>query len=41
LTGGYGGFGLLDKIGIVVILILAFAAGFATCYFLVPCPPCP
>jgi len=41
LTGGFGGWGFLDKIGLLVILALAFAAGYATCYFLMPCLPCP
>jgi hypothetical protein len=37
LTGGFGGWGLLDLIGTLVILALVFAAGFAVCYFFVPC----
>lgn len=38
LTGGFGGWGILDVIGLIVLLLLAFAAGYAVCYFLVPCP---
>jgi len=37
LTGGWGGWGMLDLIGALVILALVFAAGFAVCYYLVPC----
>jgi hypothetical protein len=37
LTGGFGGWGLLDTIGLLVLLAIAFAAGFAVCYYFVPC----